>query len=178
MTLLLGAVLIYCLRIVDVSIGTLRTLYMVRGDRLRAVPLAFFESLVWVIAVSRVMSQLNDPTRLFAYAAGFASGTFTGITIERWIASGWILARIVERGIEAKLAEALRQAGFGVTLFHGEGREEPLRLMFVVAPRKRGQEMLELIRQTDADAFVTIDDVQPAMGGYLPASPGASGVRK
>ena len=178
MTLLLGAVLIYCLRIVDVSIGTLRTLYMVRGDRLRAVPLAFFESLVWVIAVSRVMSQLNDPTRLFAYAAGFASGTFTGITIERWIASGWILARIVERGPEVKVAQAARDAGFGVTLFHGEGRDEPLRLMFVVAPRKRGQEMMELIRQTDADAFVTIDDVQPAMGGYLPASPGASGVRK
>src|SRR3954464_1787245 len=103
MTLLLGAFLIYCLRIVDVSIGTLRTLYMVRGDRLRAVPLAFFESLVWVIAVSRVMSQLDDPTRLFAYAAGFASGTFTGITIERWIASGWILARIVERGTQTTL---------------------------------------------------------------------------
>jgi uncharacterized protein YebE (UPF0316 family) len=151
---------------------------MVRGDRMRAVPLAFFESLVWVIAVSRVMSQLDDPTRLFAYAAGFASGTFTGITIERWIASGWILARIVERGPEAKLVEALRSAGFGVTLFHGEGREEPLRMMFVVAPRKRGQEMLELIRKTDPNAFVTIDDVQPAMGGYLPQSPGASGVRK
>lgn len=178
MTLLLGAVLIYCLRIIDVSIGTLRTLYMVRGDRLHAVPLAFCESLVWVIAVSRVMSHLDEWPRLLAYAAGFASGTFTGITIERWIASGWILARIVERGAEPKLAEPLRTAGFGVTLFHGQGREEPLHLMFVVAPRKRGQEMLELIRQADPDAFVTIDDVQPAMGGYLPQSPGASGVRK
>src|SRR5215211_5666604 len=124
MTLLLGAVLIYCLRIVDVSIGTLRTLYMVRGDRLRAVPLAFCESLVWVIAVSRVMSELSDWTRLLAYAAGFATGTFTGITIERWIASGWLLARIVERGDEAALAAAVRDAGFGVTVVRGEGRDQ------------------------------------------------------
>lgn len=179
MTVLLGALLIYCLRIVDVSIGTLRTLYMVRGDRLRAVPLAFCESLVWVIAISRIMQQLDQPANLVAYAAGFASGTFTGITIERWIASGWILARIVERGDETMLANAIRAAGFGVTVVRGEGREQqPQRLLFVVALRKRGQELLDLVSKSDPDAFVTVDSVQPAMGGFLPQSPGASGVRK
>jgi uncharacterized protein YebE (UPF0316 family) len=176
--MLLGALLIFCLRIVDVSVGTLRTLYMVRGDRLRAVPLAFCESLVWVIAISRIMAQLNDPWRLFAYAAGFATGTFVGITIERWIASGWILARIVERGDETMLANAVREAGFGVTVVRGEGRDQPQRLLFVVARRKRGQELLGLISRVDPDAFVTVDPVQPAMGGFLPQSAGASGVRK
>jgi uncharacterized protein YebE (UPF0316 family) len=178
MTLFLGALLIYCLRIVDVSIGTLRTLYMVRGDRLRAVPLAFCESLVWVFAISRIMADLHETSKLIAYAAGFATGTFTGITIERWIASGWLLARIVERGDETKLAGAIREAGFGVTVVRGEGRDQVQRLLFVVARRKRGQELLDLVSRADPDAFVTVDPVQPAMGGYLPQSAGASGVRK
>ena len=159
MTVVLGALLIFSLRIVDVSIGTLRTLYMVRGDRLRAVPLAFCESLVWVIAASQVMSKLGDPYHMVAYAAGFATGTFTGITIERWIASGWILARIVGCGDDNSLVRAVRDAGFGVTVM-------------------RGQELLDLISRVDPDAFVTVDPVQPAMGGFLPQSPGASGVRK
>ncbi len=92
---ILGALLIFGLRIVDVSIGTLRTLYMVRGDRLRAVLLAFCESLIWVLAISRIISQVGETANLLAYACGFATGTFVGITLERWIASGWILARVV-----------------------------------------------------------------------------------
>jgi uncharacterized protein YebE (UPF0316 family) len=179
MELLLGALLIYCLRIVDVSIGTLRTLYMVRGDRLRAVPLAFCESLVWVIAISKIMAKVNENRwLLLAYAAGFATGTFTGITIERWIASGWILARIVGVAQEHSLAKAIRDAGFGVTALKADGREREQCILFVVAPRKRGEELLSLIRSVDADAFVTIDSVQTAMGGYLPQMPTAAGVRK
>ena len=178
MEVLLGALIIFGLRILDVSIGTLRTLYMVRGDRLRAVPLAFCESLIWVLAISQIMQRLDERWNLLAYAAGFATGTFSGITLERWIASGWILARIVGQSEDRDSAAALRNAGFGVTTVHGEGRAGQQCILFVVAPRKRGEELLALVRTVDADAFVTIESVQTAMGGFLPASPGASGVRK
>ena len=178
MTVLLGALLIFVLRICDVSVGTLRTLYMVRGDRLRAVPLAFAESGIWVIAISRVMRDLDEPLKLFAYAAGFATGTFIGITLEKWIASGWLIVRIVGSDEDRGLVARVRGAGFGVTVVQGEGRQGPQSVLFVVTLRKRGPELLDLIRASDPDAFVTFDTVQTAMGGYLPQYPGPTGVRK
>src|SRR5688500_13856334 len=81
---LLGALLIFFLRLCDVSLGTLRTLYVVRGDRLRAVPLAFVESLIWIIAIARIMKEVTGGNyfNMLAYAGGFAAGCYVGITIE------------------------------------------------------------------------------------------------
>lgn len=178
MSVLLGALLIFCLRICDVSVGTLRTLYMVRGDVKKAVPLAFFESGIWIVAISRIFQHMDKWQNMVAYPAGFAAGTFVGITLEKWIASGSILVRVISRVGRDGMAQTLRQHGFGVTVVAGEGREGEQSLLFVVSRRKRGNELLGLIRSVDEGAFVTIDAVQTANGGYLPLGPGASGVRK
>lgn len=179
MSVLLGALLIFCLRICDVSVGTLRTLYLVRGDAKKAVPLAFFESGIWIVAISRIFQHLDTWQNMVAYPAGFAAGTFVGITLEKWIASGSILVRVISRAAcKDAVAQRLRDQGFGVTAVTGEGREGEQALLFVVTRRKRGNELLELIRSLDGQAFVTIDAVQTAIGGYLPLGPGASGVRK
>lgn len=177
MTVALGALLIFCLRILDVSVGTLRVMYMVRGDRRKAVPLAFFESLIWVFAISRIMKEVDNFANMLSFAAGFAAGTMVGMTLERWIASGFVLVRVISDVGKEKLAGEIRAAGFGVTLVSGEGREGEQEILFIVALRRRGQELLELIRRVDVGAFVTIDPVQKAMGGYLPAT-GAADVRK
>ena len=166
----LGALLIFCLRILDVSVGTLRVMYMVRGDRRKAVPLAFFESLVWVFAISRIMKEVDNPTNMVAFAAGFAAGTFVGMSLERWIASGFVMFRVVSDVGKEKLAVEVRSAGFGVTLVAGEGREGEQEILFIVALRRRAKELLDLIRRVDDGAFVTVDPVQKAMGGYLPAT--------
>src|SRR3954464_1023354 len=99
MDALLGALLIFFLRLCDVSLGTLRSLYVVRGDRRVAVPLAFGESLIWVVAIARIMKEVNDghTYNMLAYAGGYAAGCYVGITIERWIASGWVLVRVITR---------------------------------------------------------------------------------
>jgi uncharacterized protein YebE (UPF0316 family) len=151
---------------------------MVRGDRLRAVPLAFVESGIWVVAISRIFAHMNSVPTMVAYAAGFAAGTFVGITLERWIASGSILVRVISRSARDGMAQTLREHGFGVTVVTGAGREGEQTLLFVVSRRKRGNELLDLIRGIDDAAFVTIDAVQTAHGGYLPGGPGPSGVRK
>ena len=166
----IGAVLIFCLRILDVSVGTLRVMYMVRGDRGKAVPLAFFESLVWVFAISRIMKEVDNTTNMIAFAAGFAAGTMVGMTLERWIASGFVLARVISDVGKEKLVGEIRSAGFGVTLVSGEGREGGQEILFIVALRRRATELLALVRRLDEGAFVTIDPVQKAMGGYLPAT--------
>src|SRR5690348_6220114 len=112
---LLGALLIFLLRIVDVSIGTLRVMYMVRGDRAKTVPLAFVESGVWVFAITRIIKQVDNPLNMVAFAAGYAAGTMVGMTLERWIASGHILVRIIsDKADHGELLGAIRGAGFGV----------------------------------------------------------------
>jgi uncharacterized protein YebE (UPF0316 family) len=168
---LVGALLIFLLRILDVPIGTLRVMYMVRGDRMKAVPLAFVESLVWVFAISQIFKHLDNQANMLGFAAGFATGTLVGMTLEKWIASGHVLVRIISGRTDGNgLAEALRAAGFGVTVLTGEGRRGEQAILFVVALRRRGRELLAIVRGQDEDAFVTIDPVQTAMGGYLPAA--------
>jgi uncharacterized protein YebE (UPF0316 family) len=174
----LGALLIFGLRILDVPVGTLRVMYMVRGDRGKAVPLAFVESLIWVFAISRIMEDVKNPVNMVAFACGFAAGTMVGMTLERWIASGFVLVRVISDVGKEKLAGEVRAAGFGVTLVSGEGREGELEILFIVALRRRAQELLDLIRRVDDAAFVTIDPVQKAMGGYLPATEAAAVIRK
>ena len=170
MDVILGALLIFFLRILDVSVGTLRVMYMVRGDRRKAVPLAFFESLVWVFAISRIMKEVDNTANMLAFAAGFAAGTLVGMTLERWIASGFVLMRVISDVGKERLAGEVRAAGFGVTVVNGEGREGEQEILFIVALRRRAQELLELIRRVDDGAFVTVDPVNKAMGGYLPAT--------
>src|SRR3954471_22041718 len=150
MNVALTALLIFSLRILDVPVGTLRVMYMVRGERRKAVPLAFFESLVWIFAISRIMKAVDNPVNMLAFAAGFAAGTMVGMTLERWIASGHVLVRVISGKADAGgLAEALRAAGFGVTVLTGEGRRGEQEILFVVALRRRARELLDLVRRQD-----------------------------
>ena len=176
---LLGALLIFSLRIVDVSIGTLRVMYMVRGERAKTVPLAFVESAVWVFAISRIFKHFDNPLNMLAFAGGYAAGTMVGMTLERWIATGQILVRVIsDKADRDELVGAIRGAGFGVTVLTGQGREGEQAILFVVALRRRGRELLDLIRLHDDDAFVTVDPVSKAIGGYLPPAGMAAGLRK
>lgn len=172
----LSALLIFGLRVADVAIGTLRTMFTVRGRKYVSASLAFAEASIFILALSHVMKDINHPLKMFAYAAGFATGNFCGVTIERWIGSGTILVRIIARN--AILLVGLRDRGFGVTVSHGEGLQGVVAMLFVVAPRRRERELLGLIEQLDPTAFVTVDAVHHALGGYLTNASGGVSVRK
>ncbi|MCC6240459.1 MAG: DUF2179 domain-containing protein [Phycisphaerales bacterium] len=177
MEAVLGALVIFVLRICDVSIGTMRTMFTVRGMRQFSSLLGFLEAAIWVLAIRHVFNNLDSWWNLFGYAGGYAAGNFTGITIERWIASGWVMLRVISIDKAAELRSALGNGGFGVTCVAGQGRNGEVDVLFVVAKRKRGNEAIRLVQTIDEDAFVTIDPVTPASGGYLPhVSPG--GVKK
>lgn len=174
---ILGALLIFLLRITDVSIGTLRVLYMVRGQRLKAAMFGLVESSIFIFAISRVFAEVSY-SKMLGYACGFATGTLVGVTIEEWIASGYILVRIISRALGPELRQRLRDGGFGVTMVRGEGREGDLLILFVVALRRRGNELLGIIKETDPNAFITVDSVSRAIGGYLPPVAQPEGIRK
>lgn len=174
--------IIFCLRIGDCSIGTIRVIYTIRGYRLVSFCLGFIESVIWIVAISQVMQYLNEPQmkyrilNIMAWAAGFAMGTVTGISLDKWIAAGWVLTRFISIDHSDRISHTLRDAGFGVTSLHGQGKDGPVDLLFVVAPRKRAQLVLRLVREIDPNAFTTVEPVSSAQGGFIPAA--AAGIRK
>ncbi len=157
MSLALDLLIIFILRTVDVGLGTVRIVLLGRGRRGVAAGLGFVESLLWVVAVSRVLSGLDDPWRMFAFAAGFAAGTYVGSLVENWLAIGQSLVRVVAPVSTDPVAPALQEGGFGATIFTGQGHEGEVRLTLSVVPRKRLREVVNLVREVNPDAFVTED---------------------
>jgi uncharacterized protein YebE (UPF0316 family) len=104
---------------------------------------------------------------MVGWAAGFATGTVVGISIEQWIASGSILVRCISRNHALRLRELLHSEGFGVTAVQGQGRDGNVLVIFVVAARRRGGELLKIIDAIDPEAFITIEPVSRAIGGWV-----------
>lgn len=170
---LLGALIIFLLRVTDVSIGTVRVMYTVRGQRMVSAILGLIESGVFIFAVSSVLTAgTRDPIKMVGYAMGFAAGTLLGVTIERWIASGHVLMRIISRERSDAIATELREGGAGVTILTGEGRDGPVRILFVVTPRRRVGAIQNRVREHDPKAFITLEPVTQVTGGQI-SSPGA-----
>jgi uncharacterized protein YebE (UPF0316 family) len=176
---LLGALAIFALRVTDVSLGTIRSLFTIRGYRLVAGCLGIAESGIFIFAISRVIASAGQDTfKMVGYATGFATGTVLGITIERWIGSGTILVRVISPKHAVRLRAMLLNEGFGVTAIRGEGREGEVVVLFIVAPRKRGKIVIQLVKEIDPEAFMTIEPVSQAIGGYMPMIPDPSSMKK
>lgn len=159
---MLTALIIFTARVCDVSLGTFRQAMIVRGKRGYAFVLAFFEALIWVYAVSRVLSDISGPLTSLAFALGFASGTFAGITIEGIIKIGDQVVRVFTKE-GTMLANVLREHGFRVTKMEGEGRDGPVSILFIQIKRRDANKVAGLSRQLDAGCFLVIDDVQGAL---------------
>ncbi|WP_261664649.1 DUF2179 domain-containing protein [Deinococcus sp. Marseille-Q6407] len=160
--LLLNALMIFSLRILDVSLGTLRIGMIVRGRRNLAGVLSFFESLIWLIAAAQVLNNLENPIQFVAYAGGYAAGTLIGTWIEERLAVGKVVLRAFVPISAPDLAGALRSAGYYVTALNGSGRDGDVRILFSVIPRKQSGRVLRLIEEVYPKAFVTIEEVSTA----------------
>jgi len=173
-----AALMIFGLRICDVSVGTVRMMYTLRGNRPVSLVLGFVESSIFIFAVSGVLSGPRDPVKMLAYAAGFATGTLVGVTIEGLIASGWVLMRVISRHRSDEITAQLRAVDFGGTRVRGEGREGEVSILFVVLPRRRAKTAVQIIQSTDPEAFVTFEPVNRAIGGYMTPRSAAAVVGK
>lgn len=166
---LLGALIVFCLRIGDVSAGTLRVVLLVNGRRGPATVMAFCESAIWIFAISQVFASLSgDYIRMLGYAGGYAAGTLVGMTVEQYIAFGQQLVRIITRGTDANMKELLAAEGFGVTQFCGEGVGGPVQELLIAIPRKRRKRLIQLVREIDPKAFITVEGVTQIVGGFIP----------
>lgn len=169
MSAFVAALLIFALRLIDVSLGTLRIQFLVQGRRRLAGVVAFFESLVWTIAAVQVLGDLDDPIKIVGYAGGYAAGTVLGAAIESRIGLGDRLIRIVSPVDAPAVGPVLRDAGFLVTIVNGEGGEGEVRVTFTVVPRRRVDDVLGLIHSHNPWAFVTLEGATRA-GAAIPAA--------
>jgi len=151
-------VMIFCARIVDVSIGTLRLICITRSRKVMAVILGFFEILVWILAISSVFTYLDRWINIVAYAGGFATGNAVGMQIEKMLAMGTQMVQLISRGGAHAVAERLRFAGLTVTTICGHGRDGPVSICLAVVPRKMVPTVIAMAQEIDPDVFVTIED--------------------
>ena len=172
------ALLIFCLRIGDVSLGTLRTLSVVQGRLKLSVGLGFFEVLIWVVGISQVMTGLQtSPVLGLAYAGGFAMGNAAGISIERHLAMGTVVLRMISPRCGLRIAEALRGKGFRLTTFEGQGRDGPVTLLYITCRRREAPRILETVRELDPFIFYTVETVHSRSFESLSPLPDATGWR-
>jgi uncharacterized protein YebE (UPF0316 family) len=162
----LGALLIFGLRITDMSLDTLRMLFVVRGRRGIAWVLGFCQSAVFVIAITRVLSNLSNPLTVLGYAAGFATGNVLGMLVEERLAVGHIQLQIVSQKHGAALAKALRDGGYGVTEIPARGKDGSVQLLTASVLRKDLAHARRIVHETDEDAFMTSEDVRPIRRGF------------
>lgn len=154
--------LIYVARVVDVSMGTVRTMCVVRGFRLTAAVLGFCEITIWVTAISGVLTHLGQWYNVVAYAGGFATGNFIGILLEQKLAMGMQMIRLISRSQSAAVAAGLRLAGYAVTEVKGQGLRGQVSISFVVAARKEVPTVMRLAHQIDPEAVSTVEDIRSA----------------
>ncbi len=167
MELVLGYLFIFTAKTADMSMATVRTIMSMRGRRMEAFLIGFVEVIIWVMAIGRVLDNLNDPFNVIAYALGFASGGYIGIMLEERMALGDLVVQIITYKKAMSLVDSIREAGFGVTVVEGHGRYGVNHLLNVTIQRKNLPKLHRLLNQHDAKAFVTVTDARSIKGGYF-----------
>jgi len=163
--------LIFFSRICDVTIGTIRIIFISRGLRKYAPLLGFFEVLIWIVVIGQLVQNLHSPIAYFFYAAGFACGNFVGMWIEDRLAFGTSIIRIMVSENGNELAEMIHASGFGVTRVDAHGATGPVLMIYTVVKRHDTNKVLAIIHSTAPKAFVTIDELRSIEKGFFP--PGA-----
>ena len=164
---LLMPILIFLARICDVSIGTLRIIFVSKGKRNIAPILGFFEVLIWIIAISKIMQNLDNYVNYIAYAAGFATGNFVGMIIEEKLAMGIQMIRVFahEKGLE--LVQTLNGNGYGATVVEAHGARENVHVIYTIVQRNELANVLNVITRFNPKAFYTIEDVKAVNEGIF-----------
>lgn len=161
--------LIFVARICDVTIGTMRIIMISKGKKLLAPVLGFFEILIWIMAIGKIMQNLSNPACYIAYAGGFAVGNFVGMKVEEKLAMGLIVIRIITRKDASELIKALREMGFGVTEIDATGKDNKVHVIFSIIKRHDVPVVTEKINHFNPHSFYTIEDIRAVSQGIFPA---------
>lgn len=160
--------MIFLARIFDVTLGTLRIIFVSRGKRNLAPVLGFFEVLIWITVIGQLVQNLDSLVAYLAYAGGFAAGNYVGLWLEDRLAIGTYIVRIMTPEVGEILTQKIHEAGFGVTTVAGKGYLVPVTLLYVVVKRKSMMQIMGIIHENLPNAFVTIEEVKSTEKGIFP----------
>jgi len=160
--------LIFLARIADVSIGTVRLIFVSRGFKYLAPVVGFFEVLIWLLAIGQIMKNLSNPVCYIAYAGGFAMGNYVGMYIAEKLSLGLVLIRVITKKDAGPLVECLRSENYGVTSIEGHGASGEVRVVFTIVPHREVQSVVDLIKKFNPQAFYSIEEVRHVEKGVFP----------
>ena len=160
--------LIFFARIMDVTLGTLRIVFISKGDKMIAPALGFLEVLIWLVAITQVMQNLNNVASYLAWAGGFATGNFLGLRIEQKLALGQMVVRVITVDSAHNLIERLKGHGYRLTCVDARGTRGKVNLLFMIVKRKKLQHVLDIIREYNPQAFYSIEDVRSVSDHGVP----------
>jgi uncharacterized protein YebE (UPF0316 family) len=160
--------MIFLARVLDVSLGTVRVIFISRGFKYLSPLIGFFEILIWLLAIGQIMKNLSNPACYIAYASGFAMGNYVGIQMAEKLSLGVVLIRVVTKRDASQLVESLKSADYGVTSVDGHGTAEQVKVVFTILPRREVKRVVDLIKKFNPKAFYTIEEVGFVEKGILP----------
>lgn len=161
-------IIIFFGRVFDVTLGTLRIIFVSKGEKYKAPIIGFFEVLIWIVIISQIFSRANDMISYISYAAGYASGNYVGILLESRIAYGIVLCRIYTQKNGMELIKSLNKMNFGATMTHGEGSSNQVDIIETVIDRKEMKTLERLLTDFDPNIFYVVEDVRTKQNGIFP----------
>ncbi len=151
---------IFLARIADVSLGTLRIIFVSKGMKRIAPLIGFIEVFIWIVAISRIMQNLDNWLCYVAYAGGFATGTYIGLIIEEKLAIGHEMVRVITKRDHNELVTKLKEEGYGVTAVDAKGVDGDVGVVYIIVKRSMMQEVLGYINKYNPRALFTIESIK------------------
>lgn len=152
--------LIFLARISDVTVGTLRIVMVSKGQKLIAPLLGFFEVVIWLVTMSKIIQNIDNWVAYVAYGAGFATGNYIGLIIEEKLAVGIVQLQIITRKRADNLIAKLKASGYGITYHEAQGANENVAVIYSIIKRNEIQKVIDIIATYNPDAFYSIEDVK------------------
>jgi len=162
--------IIFFARICDVSLGTMRIVFVSKGKKNIAPILGFFELFIWIVVLNEVFKSADGFVCYLAYAGGYAAGNFIGLNIEERLAIGSQLIKVFSTKDVAPLQKCLNEAGFGVTVVEGDGSTGKVKILYTVINRKTFDHVEKILKEFDPLIFYVIEDVRLVKSGIFPAT--------
>lgn len=160
--------LIFLARIFDVSLGTIRLIFISKGMKYFAPVIGFFEVLIWLLAIGQIMKNLNNVVCFIAYGGGFALGTFLGIFLEEKLSIGMVTVRIITQKDASELIQFLQAKNYGITCIDAEGAQGQVKIIFMIIRRQNLKNVIEIIKRFNPNAFYSIEDIRFVSEGVFP----------
>jgi uncharacterized protein YebE (UPF0316 family) len=160
-------ILIFIARICDVSIGTIRMIYVSKGLKLLASVLGFFEVSIWILAIGQIMKHMDSIVCFLAYGSGYAMGNYIGILLEEKLSIGTVIMRIIPRDDASELIIYLRTQNIGLTVVDGEGSMGKVKVIFSVIQRTDINHVISVINEYNPSAFYSVEDVKVVKEGIF-----------